>query len=327
MASFAQASFSASLYGAFRPTYPPRLINIIYNYHSTNNSNGAKRVGSDAKALDLGCGTGQVTELLPRHFKSVMGTDPSKGMITQAREQATRSEYAERMTFAVCAAEEVSSLVESGSVDLVIAGQAVHWFDQKRIWPEVSKVLKPGGTVAFWTYSEMRFIGHPDLTPLITEYSQGSHSLGPYWQQPGRGILERHIQEIAFPSSNDWDATSARRIHFAGDLAPELKDMPFHALPREDTGEAWQVPQDVEFKSDSILEKKLTWDGIRSYLWTWSSLHEYHRKHPEDRERRGNGRDGDIADRFIEQLKEKVPAGLDGLDVSWPVSLMMIKKA
>ncbi|KAG9013134.1 hypothetical protein FRB94_003574 [Tulasnella sp. JGI-2019a] len=321
MASFAQASFSASTYSAFRPTYPPRLIKIIYDYHSNNQ----KRVGSDARSLDLGCGTGQVTEMLPRYFKSVIGTDPSRGMIAQAQEQATHLEYASQMEFATCAAEEVSSIMEPSSVDLVTAGQAVHWFHQRRIWPEVSKVLKPGGTIAFWVYSEMRIVGHPDLTPLIEEYSQSGRSLGPFWQQPGRGILERHIQEISFPDSKDWDNSSTRRIHFAGDLAPELKDMPFYQLSKSEEA-PWDMPSDEEFKTDSILQKKLTWEGIRSYLWTWSSLHNYHEKNPEDKERRGKGQDGDIADRFIETLRGKVPPGTETLEVAWPVSLMMIKK-
>lgn len=67
MASFAKASFRTSLYHAARPTYPPRLIDLIHSYHrspshSINDAllNDELEVrGRDVFALDLGCGTGE----------------------------------------------------------------------------------------------------------------------------------------------------------------------------------------------------------------------------------------------------------------------------
>lgn len=68
---------------------------------------------------------GQVTEMLPPYFRNVIGTDPSKGMIEQARELARTSKYSSQLEFAVCPAEEASSQVEPSSVDLVTAGQSL----------------------------------------------------------------------------------------------------------------------------------------------------------------------------------------------------------
>lgn len=28
--------------------------------------------------------------------------------------------------------------------------QAVHWFDYSKLWPEVARTLRSGGTAAFW---------------------------------------------------------------------------------------------------------------------------------------------------------------------------------
>jgi hypothetical protein len=69
-------------------------------------------------------------------------------------------------------------------------------------------------------YSEFRVAGHPSLTPLITEYAQGSdpeNSLGPHWQQPGRSILDNHLVHI--PSAIDVlpdKFTEFERVFFTG---------------------------------------------------------------------------------------------------------------
>lgn len=119
---------------------------------------------------------------------------------------------------------------------LLLVGQAAHWFDYTRVWGELARVMAPGASFAFWVhtlshdytvthnipqgYSEMRFTNFPSLTPLITHYSQGASfspqakplgaaahpppppeedadTLGPYWQQPGRWLIETHLQHSA----------------------------------------------------------------------------------------------------------------------------------
>jgi len=49
--------------------------------------------------------------------------------------------------------------IPDGSVDLIIAATAAHWFDMSIFWPRAAQVLKPGGSVALWTSSSVRV--HP----------------------------------------------------------------------------------------------------------------------------------------------------------------------
>jgi trans-aconitate 3-methyltransferase len=75
-----------------------------------------------------------------------------------------------------------------------------------------------------------------------------------------------------------------------------------------------------------ILRKRMTWDGLLAFLHTQSPLHAYHEKYPEDR----NRGDGNIAERFVRQLKEEtgeVCKGSDPVDVEWPLALILVKKS
>jgi len=42
-------------------------------------------------------------------------------------------------------------------VDLVTVASAIHWFDLEKFYAEVRRVVKPGGTVAVWTYYTPEF--------------------------------------------------------------------------------------------------------------------------------------------------------------------------
>jgi ubiquinone/menaquinone biosynthesis C-methylase UbiE len=146
---------------------------------------------------------GQATLEVADQFKEAVGCDPSRGMVENARLSAQQSNLVRKPTFVVSPAENLSFL-EDSSVDMAIAGmhllamacsvfikfvytiaQAAHWFNYKTLFPELARVLKPGGTVALWNYNELRFGGRPTLDPLITQYSHSEKSLGPHWQQPG----------------------------------------------------------------------------------------------------------------------------------------------
>ncbi|CAE6458204.1 unnamed protein product [Rhizoctonia solani] len=302
MATFAKATFNAASYASFRPTYPKSLFEFIYTYHAQSGRAGW------GKVVDLGCGTGQATLEVADQFKEAVGCDPSEGMVENARLAAEQSGRAQKPTFVVSPAEKLPFLDDS-SVDMAIAAQAAHWFDYEALFPELARILKPGGTVALWGYAELRFEGRPALNALISEYSHGEKSLGPHWQQPGRSILEGYLQKVPIPTSQPWDPASIRRIYYVGDHEPSLQ------------GEKLPI----------ILKKYLTWDAFKSYLRTWSSLHDYLAKHPGDKDTEGR----DIVDRFVRNVYEKgaelpntdTNAWKEGFIAEWPLALLLLKKA
>ncbi|KAJ7318222.1 S-adenosyl-L-methionine-dependent methyltransferase [Mycena albidolilacea] len=302
MATFAKSSYDSGSYAASRPTYPRLLYDVVMRFHSE----GQHNEGSDRwhRAVDLGCGTGQATiELLANDrpgFQSVIALDPSSNMVQVAQESIPEP-FKSLVEFRQSTAEDLS-FIQDGTVDMVTAAQSAHWFDWNQVWPELQRILKPGGTFAFWGYSGLRLAQHPELTPLITAYSQGTDpatSLGPHWE-PKRKILDNHFLDIAAPARGWADLT---RVFYTGAHYPALP------APHEDV----------------ILRKRMTWGGgLANYLSTYSSLHRYHDRFPADRERV----DGDIATRFRRTLMEAVGTTEETamVEVEWPLALVVVRK-
>lgn len=92
--------------------------------------------------MDLGCGPGFMALNLAERFDKVTGLDPSQKMVDVGL-QSPR----DNITYAVGDAEKTG--LPDQSVDLVIAGQAAHWFDHGKAWKELRRVLRPKGTVAY----------------------------------------------------------------------------------------------------------------------------------------------------------------------------------
>ncbi|KAH9940655.1 S-adenosyl-L-methionine-dependent methyltransferase [Amylocystis lapponica] len=296
MATFAKTTFDAARYASARPTYPRQLFDFVFQNHES--APGARW----DTAIDLGCGTGQATvELMP--FKNITGVDPSAGMIEKATQGMQELGLADRVRFVQSAAESLA-FVQDGSVDLIVSAQAAHWFDWTKLWPEAGRVLRSGGTLAVWGYSEFRLTHYPSVTPLIQAYSQSADtltSIGPYWQQPGRSILDNHLQAI--PDAPHPTFSACERVYFTGGHHPGLPE-----------------PQQV------IMRKTTTWTGLMDYLRTCSALHTFHERNPED---------GDIALRFWRRLKEEVAAGEgravpgdeEEVEAEWPMALILATRA
>jgi SAM-dependent methyltransferase len=99
--------------------------------------------------LDLGAGTGKLTEGLLAIGVEVIAVEPDAGM----REELVRRHPG--MTAFAGTAEAIP--LPDGSVDAVLAGQAFHWFDQARAFPEIARVLRAEGVfAAFWNTDNMQ---------------------------------------------------------------------------------------------------------------------------------------------------------------------------
>lgn len=111
-----------------RPGYPREAVDAILRFASIDETD---------RILDLAAGTGKLTRLLDRR---VVAVEPVPAM---RRHLAT----------VVPGVPVVGGVAESlpfadATFGLVTVAQAFHWFDAEAAWPELARVLGPGGTVA-----------------------------------------------------------------------------------------------------------------------------------------------------------------------------------
>ncbi len=95
--------------------------------------------------LELGAGTGKLTEHLVALGHDVHATDPEPAMLEILRERLPGVRTAEAV------AEEIPG--PDNAYDVVVGAQCFHWFDVDRAIPEIVRVLKPGGSLAL-TWNE-----------------------------------------------------------------------------------------------------------------------------------------------------------------------------
>lgn len=226
--------------------------------------------------LDLGCGHGLISRELASSFTKVLGTDPSAVMVTQA--QSTSSSY-KNVEFKQGNAEDLS-MIKDGSLDMVVAGQAAHWFDYSKVWPELQKKVRQGGTLAFWGYKDNYFVEYPEATQVFDHYCYGSDTMGPYWEQPGRSILRDLYRQIE-PRTSEWE--SIERIEYQP------------AMNGKESGQG-----------EVLMQRRLKLGEIEGYVRTFSSFHTWATAHPERKSRKDGG-DGDIVDEMFDKILEAEP--------------------
>src|SRR5919199_5179824 len=101
-------------------------------------------VRGDETALDLGCGSGRLTELLARRLPRgrVIAVDRSANMLAQARERL-QPLFGERVEYLQCSLDELDL---DGVAELAFSNAALHWIrDHPRLFRAIFQALRPGG--------------------------------------------------------------------------------------------------------------------------------------------------------------------------------------
>lgn len=113
---------AADAYARGRPSYPEDAVRFVL-----------PRV--PCSVVDVGAGTGKLTEVLVRLDCEAVAVEPDAEMRARIEGCDARAGVAEALPLPDC------------SVDAVVAGQASHWFELTRFVDEAVRVLRPGGTV------------------------------------------------------------------------------------------------------------------------------------------------------------------------------------
>jgi SAM-dependent methyltransferase len=156
----------AADYERHRPEYPEEALRWAA---------AQLELGSGARVLDVGAGTGKLTRGLVSLGFDVVAIEPGAPMLAQLRATVPEAEAHE--------APAESIPLPDGSADAAFAGQAYHWFDRERALPELHRVLNPGGgLVLLWNWWDERDPLQRELGELI---GYAGHRPGPEEELPG----------------------------------------------------------------------------------------------------------------------------------------------
>jgi ubiquinone/menaquinone biosynthesis C-methylase UbiE len=119
---------------------------------------------------DIGAGTGMVAEIFLANGNRVLAVEPNADMRDQMRAsvEGQLDKTAPQLEVVDATAEETT--LPAGSIHLVAAGRAFHWFDQDRALAEFRRILKPDGWVVLLAVDRNRDSTDPAHHDQIEAY-------------------------------------------------------------------------------------------------------------------------------------------------------------
>jgi len=151
-------------YIKYRPGYPAEMVAFLVSQMSSP---------CDKTCADFGSGTGIFANSLAEHFKAVYGIEPNPEMRSAGEQNLQhRANF-----FSLNATAEHSGLAP-GSVDLITAAQAFHWFDQDAFQNECRRILTGDGWVALiWNNRLTNTAFLKRYAQLLSRYATDYHEV------------------------------------------------------------------------------------------------------------------------------------------------------
>jgi SAM-dependent methyltransferase len=196
----------ADVYDRGRPEPPPELAGLLSQYAAE----------ARPRVVDLAAGTGLSTSVWEGRAAFVTAIEPSTDMRQVLERRLDRWQTPHQVRGGT--AEETG--VESESVDIVTAGQAMHWFDPAAALPEIARILRPGGVFCAFDY---------DWPPLTdAEVDAAFYAADERYRalEEERGLVPRRAQK----------SDHLRRLRESG-LFRVTREVALHRQSRGDAGD------------------------------------------------------------------------------------------
>ena len=140
-----------SNYVKYRPGYPAEVLGLFRD---------EMNLTADSVVADIGSGTGLSAKLFLENGNPVYGVEPNAAM------RAAAEEFLDDFpNFKSVDGTAENTTLADGSVDLVIAAQAFHWFDPDCTRTEIRRITRKNGYAALiWNERQL------DTTPFLRGY-------------------------------------------------------------------------------------------------------------------------------------------------------------
>ncbi|TRY82569.1 hypothetical protein DNTS_030579 [Danionella cerebrum] len=230
----------AESYQRYRVSPPRKLNDEIMTFLR-------KRMDGDFLdlAVDVGCGSGQGTELLAPHFLTVVGIDISPAQI----KLASAKEHAPNICFRESPAEDLP--FEDACVDLVTCMSSAHWFNQPQFLQELHRILKPRGCLALLSYTMDFELEYEDCSSKLNDICQEMYAtLHPFRKEfIGSSSLQvyKNIYELITYADKEWHEClkSEVKMHLSSFIGMVETFATYQGFLEKDPVEAKKLSQSI----------------------------------------------------------------------------------
>ena len=197
-------------YVRYRPSYPAEVLETLQ---------AEAGLKSDSNVADVGSGTGISANLFLQLGCTVYGIEPNTEM-----RSAAEARFADQPRFHSRNGTAEATTLPDASVDMVVAGQAFHWFDRVRTRAEFVRILRLGGCVAlFWNSRRTRstpfLIAYEALlNDFATDYREVNHTN--IDQDALAAFFGGPFETRTFPNFQDFDFEGLKGRLLSSSYAP-----------------------------------------------------------------------------------------------------------
>jgi len=198
-----------SYYAEYRPRYGEAPIRHLIERFD---------LGTGSRALDLGCGAGQISIPLATHVGEVVGVDPNEAMLDEARQQA-RDAGVSNVEWVVGSDADLRGSLgdELGTVTVTTMGRSFHWMDRGPTLDRTREQTESGGGVAIFGDTEWLTKGErawqDEVYDLASEYLDLPERTGPRtepYENPYDELIGNHgfddVEVATFQRPREWTA-------------------------------------------------------------------------------------------------------------------------
>jgi SAM-dependent methyltransferase len=181
-------------YVKYRPGYPSEIVTLLSRECGLTES---------SSIADVGSGTGILTELFLKKGNLVFAVEPNEEM----RAAADRLLAGYPGFRSIKGTAEATTLPDQ-SVDLIVAGQAFHWFDRQGARSEFARILKASGWVVL-IWNDRR----TSTTAFLRDYEELLQTCAVDY----RAVDHKQVDAAAIgsffePSAFKWSVFESRQV-------------------------------------------------------------------------------------------------------------------
>jgi ubiquinone/menaquinone biosynthesis C-methylase UbiE len=184
-------------YVKYRPGYPHEIIQLLQNEINLN---------KNQIIADIGSGTGISSEIFLKNGNKVYGVEPNKEMRESSEKLLNKYQF-----FKAIDGTAEQTTLENSSIDIIVAAQALHWFNIDKSKIEFKRILKNTGMIVL-IWNERKSEGND----FLVNYEKLINKYGKDYQKVRHRNIDRSVFESFFKTYKIKEFKNYQEFDFEG---------------------------------------------------------------------------------------------------------------